>query len=164
MEFLARGSKCEWHLRDGDPGISEAVSVKLAQKRELLAGVIRFIWNICHYESHLPEISERSQTSIQKKKTRSANIPDFQIPLPTAPCSTEVSSSKFDSSGGISRLETWSLKFQKSHFWHGQVCYVWKKVLRNRKFTGFHPIWMKKDVKDMELTIKTSLIGWCRIW
>ena len=57
------------------------------------------------------------------KETRSANMPDFQIPLPTAPCSsTEVSSSKFDSFGGIAHLETWSLKFQKSHLWHGQVC------------------------------------------
>ena len=64
VEFLARGSKCEWHLHDGNPGISQALSVKVAQKRELLAGVIRFIWNICHYESHLPEISQRSQTSI----------------------------------------------------------------------------------------------------
>ena len=64
VEFLARGSKCEWHLRDGDPGISQALSVKVAQKRELLAGVIRFIWNICHYESHLVEISQKSQTSI----------------------------------------------------------------------------------------------------
>ena len=31
---------------------------------------------------------------------------------------------------------------QKSHF--GMVRYVWKKVLYNRKFKGFHPIWIKK--------------------
>ena len=43
VEFLARGSKCEWHLRDGNPGISQALSLKVAQKRELVAGVIRFI-------------------------------------------------------------------------------------------------------------------------
>jgi len=35
VEFLARGSKWEWHLHDGNPGISQALSVKVAQKREL---------------------------------------------------------------------------------------------------------------------------------
>ena len=44
------------------------------------------------YESHLQKYLKHLK-HLSKKENPSANMPDFQIPLPTAPCSTEVSSS-----------------------------------------------------------------------